>query len=244
MSAAPAQAISETDGLNRFVTRALELLSRGTGANENTRPRAENEDNAGFIDSLEATRGDSPGWVGYLLLASVIGTIFLWAIRAGRRARFDHGGSPIGAGGWRGLKALLAALGRELSALVRALVRLLGALRWRRPRAPGARPWVSPASDEPVRRRWSPADPAERRIARSFADVAELEAPRRGETPAEVTQSVGNRTDPAGAATVLGGYLQARYSPEPVEDATADRVERAARRVTDAAQRPDMDDDD
>jgi hypothetical protein len=69
--------------------------------------------------------------------------------------------------------------------------------------------------------------------------MADLEAPRRGETPSEVARAVGRRTDPDGASTVLGGYLRARYSPEPVEDATADRVEQAAHRVTEAARQSD-----
>ncbi len=241
LSALPAQAISETDGLNRFVTRALELLSRDTGANEGTRPGADEESTSALLESLEATRGDSPDWVGYLLLAGVIGTIFVWAIRAGRNARFDHGGSPIGSGGWSGLKALFAVLGRELSALLAALLRLVRAIRRRRPPAPSRPGIVSAGHDVPVRRRWSPADAIERRIARSFAAMADLEARYRGETPAEVAQSVGRRTDPFDAATVLGGYLRARYSPERVEDATADRVEQASRRITDAAEKPDLD---
>ena len=69
--------------------------------------------------------------------------------------------------------------------------------------------------------------------------MADLEVPQPGETPSEVARAVGGRTDPAGAETVLGGYLRARYSPELVRDATADRVEEAARRVTEAAQGPD-----
>ena len=95
--------------------------------------------------------------------------------------------------------------------------------------------------DVPVRGGWSPADQIERRIARSFAAIADLEAPKPGETPAEVARSVGGRTDPTGAAAVLAGYLRARYSPEQVEDATADRVEQAAQRVTEAARQLDED---
>ncbi len=239
ISALPAQAISETDGLNGFVTRAMEFLSRDTGAAESARPEADDENTTALIESLEATRTDSPDWVGYLLLAGVIGTIFVWAIRAGRNARFARGASPIGAGGWNDAKALFAALGRELGALFAALVRLIKAIRWRRPPAPSRPSAAAAIRDTPSRRGWSPADPTERRIARSFAAMADLETPRRGETPAEVARAVGRRTDPDGASTVLGGYLQARYSPEPVEDATADRVEQAARRVTEAARQPD-----
>jgi hypothetical protein len=72
--------------------------------------------------------------------------------------------------------------------------------------------------------------------------MADLETPARGETPTEVARAVGSRTDAAGASTVLGGYLRARYSPEQVEDATADRVEQAARRVAEAARQSDPDD--
>jgi hypothetical protein len=242
ISALPAQAISETDGLNRFVTRALELLSRDTGDGEETRSGADDENTTALIESLEGTRTDSPDWVGYLLLAGVIGTIFVWAIRAGRNARFARGATPFGAGGWDGLKAVFVVLGRELRALFAAFVRLFKAMRWRLPPVPNRPTAVTASPEARSRRGWSPSDPTERRIARSFAAMAELETPRRGETPAEVARAVGRRTDPAGASTVLGGYLRARYSPEPVEPATADSVERAARRVTEAARQPDADD--
>ena len=244
LSAVPAQAISGTDGLNRFVTRALELLSRDTGANEDTETGGDDDNVTALIESLEGTRGDGPDWVGYLLLAAVIGTIFVWAIRAGRNARFDPGGSPVGSGGWRAVKMVFAAVGRELKALFAALLRLFGAIRWRRPSGPVGRGPIQTVTDEPARRRWSPTDSIERRIARSFATMADLEAPRPGETPTEVARSVGDRTDPAGAATVLGGYLRARYSPDQVQDTTADRVEEAVRRVTESAQRPDLADSD
>ncbi|MDH3247325.1 MAG: DUF4129 domain-containing protein [Acidimicrobiia bacterium] len=242
VSALPAQAISETDGLNRWVTRALELLSRDTGANEGARSGADDENANAFIESFEADRGDGPDWLGYVLLAGVIGTIFLWAIRAGRNARFAPGGSPVGAGGWSGVKTLLAALGRELKALFATFVRLFKAVRWRRPTPAGRLGVVTAVDDVPVGHRWSPADPTERRIARSFAAMAALEIPRRGETPAEVARAVGTRTDPAGAATVLGGYLRARYSPEQVEAATADSVEQASRRITERAKGSDLGD--
>lgn len=244
VSAVPARAISDTDGLNRFVTRALELLSRDTGRNQETPEGSEDESTSSFLESLEGTSTDGPDWVGYLLLAGVIGTIFVWAIRAGRNARFDPGGSPIGSGGWRGLKVLFAALGRELKALLAALLRLLRAVRRPRPSNAAGAGVVTTVPKAEARRGWSPVDPSERRIARSFASIADLEDPRRGETPAEVARSVGRRTDPAEAATVLGGYLRARYSPDQVEDATADRVERAARRVTEAARRAGADDAD
>lgn len=242
VTALPAQAIAETDGLNRFVTRALELLSRDTGANEGVRSGADDENTNALIESFETDREDGPDWVGYLLLAGVIGTIFVWAIRAGRNARFAPGGSPVGAGSWSGVKALLAALGRELKALFVAFVRLLGGVRWRRPIAHGRPGVVAAVDDVPVGSRWSPADPTERRIARSFAAMAALEAPRPGETPAEVARTVGRRTDPAGAATVLGAYLRARYSPERVEAATADSVEQASRRIIERAKGAERDD--
>lgn len=241
ISAVPAQAIARTDGLNRFVTRALELLSRDTGNDGGSRSRVDNENTTALTDALERTAGDSPDWIGYLLLAAVIGTIFVWAMRAGRNARFAQGAPPVGAGAWSGVKALVAALGRELKALIVGLVGLLKAVRWRNRRAP-ARIGTSRAVREPSARvGWAPADPNERRIARSFATMVGLEAPRRGETPAEVARSVGAWTDATGAETVLGGYLRARYSPEDVETATADGVERAARRVVEAANRPDED---
>lgn len=245
LTAAPAQAISGTDGLNRFVTNALELLSRDTGANEDNEIGADDDNTTAFLESLEEARGDGPDWLGYLLLGAVIGTIFVWAIRAGRNARFEPGGSPIASGGWRGLKMLIAAVGREFRALVAALLRLLGAIRWRRSPAALGGPGSVRTADRPrARRGWLPDDQVERRIARSFTAMASLEAPRRGETPSEVARSVGERTDPDGAETVLGGYLRARYSPEQVPEATADRVEDALRRVTGAAEAPNSLDDD
>jgi hypothetical protein len=236
-SAAPAQAISETDGLNRFVTRAFELLSRDAGSADGDRPGSDDEDRTSLIESIEPGRSSPPEWIGDAVLAAIIATFFVWAVKAGRRAHLERGGRPIGAGGWDGLKALLAALVRELMVLLRGALRLLRLTRRRHRSSADEEGERRTADSRSEFRGWLPADSTERRIARSFANVAELEPPRRGETPAEVAARVGERTDRAGADTVLGGYLRARYSPEQMQKVTAERVEEAARRVTEVAKR-------
>ena len=236
-SAAPAQAISETDGLNRFVTRALELLSRDAGSADRDRPDSDDEDRTSLIDSIEPGRSNPPEWIGDAVLAAIIATVFVWAVKAGRRAHLARGGRPTGAGGWDGVKALLAALVRELMVLLRGALRLLRLARPSHRSSPDGESVRRSADIRSKSRGWLPADSTERRIARSFATVAELEPPRRGETPAEVAARVGERTDRAGADTVLGGYLRARYSPEHMQNVTAERVEEAARRVREAEKR-------
>jgi hypothetical protein len=237
LSAAPAQAISETDGLNRFVTRALELLSRDAGSADRDRLGNDDEGRTSLIESIEPARGNPPDWIGDAVLAAIIATVFVWAVKAGRRAHLARGGTPIGAGGWSGVKTLLTALGRELIRLLRGILRLLRLARPRRLRSPEGHVQDAAADARPQSGGWLPADSSERRIARSFATVAELEEPRPGETPAEVAARVGERTDQAGADTVLGGYLRARYSPEQMQNVTAERVEAAAQRVAELARR-------
>lgn len=233
VSAAPAQVISETDGLDRFVTQALEWLSRDVDTEQSDRAAPDDGNEGSLTDAFEPSSRQRPEWLGDVLLAGFIATVFVWAVKLGRNARFDRGGRPLGAGGWDGFRSILSGLFGELRALVSGLVR------WLR-RLGGRRPSIASRSGEPVDaeagpRRWSPGDALERRIARSFAEVADLEPSRPGETPAEVARTVGGRTDPDGARVVLGGYLRARYSHRPVGEDLAAEVEAAARRVKDAA---------
>jgi hypothetical protein len=235
LSAAPAQAINGTDGLDRFVTRALELLSRDANGDQTARPNLSDENGGSVSDLIEPSTRRQPEWLGDVVLAAVIATVFVWAIKLGRNARFAQGGRPVGSGGWEGFLALLSGVFGEVRALLAGFGRWLRLLRGGRRHSPGEPASVRSGSDERAATRWSPGDPVQRRIARSFAHVVDLEPSRPGETPAEVAGTVGRRTDPDGASVVLDGYLRARYSTGRVAEHTAAEVEAAARRVTDAA---------
>lgn len=235
LSAVPARVISETDGLDRFVTRALELLSRDVNTDESDRPDFDDENRGSPTDAFEPQTQNRPAWIGDAVLTAIIATVFLWAIRAGRNARFRRGARPAGSGGWQEFKTLLAGIMSELRAVFAGLLAWLRGV-GRSRRVPTVRMGgrEKPTGHVPSRR-WSPTDPVERRIARAFAEVADLEPVQPGETPAEVAHRVGDRTDADGARIVLGGYLRARYSPHRVEEEVATDVEAAARTVTSAA---------
>jgi hypothetical protein len=237
MSAAPAQVISETDGLNRFVSRALELLSRDVNAEQSDRANPDDDNQGSLTELLEPSSRQRPEWLGDVLVLAFIATVFVWAIRLGRSARFDRGGRPHGAGAWDGFRSIMSGILGELRVLISGFVRWLRGLGRGGRRAPIASRSGRPPNVTGMAQRWSPTDAAQRRIARSFTDVVDLEPARPGETPAEVAGTIGRRTDPEGAEVVLGGYLRARYSQRPVSEGDAADVEAAARRVTEAARR-------
>lgn len=234
MSAVPARAIAETDGLDRLVTRALELLSRDVSTERSDRANPDEDNQGGLTELREPSDRQPPEWLGDALVIAFIATVFVWAIKLGRNASFDRGGRPTGTEAWDGFMSIVAGFLGELRLLVAGLLRWLRRL-GRGRRAPSVSPPGRTADATGEVHRWSPAGGVQQRIARAFADVAELEPPRPGETPAEVARMVGGRTDPEGARVVLGGYLLARYSQRPVGEDLASDVEAAARKVTDAA---------
>lgn len=224
-SALPAHGIANAGGLGRWVSDQLDRLGdtvaeptgSATGESEAADPRLD----------AELGAGDPPDWLGDAVVIALIGSVFLWAIRAGKRAvagvEPSRGASPT----WRDLVAIVRSMLSELRGL---LARVAGF--FRRLVAAG-RAEVSVGSDDRVMVdsgagvRWTSEDSARRRAARAFARVADLVDPRPGETPTDVAN--GLRGDRSGEArTVVDTYRRARYSRHPIPLDSVERAERAA----------------
>lgn len=231
LTAVPAQAINQTDGLDRFVTNMLELLSRDGGSAE-AQDRTDDQELRDAIGSnLERDLPDRPAWVGEVMLTAIIATIFVWAVRLGRGARVTRTQSNVSMGVWAMVRALASDFGAGLSKLVVGLLAWFRSLGRHRSHAADRHMNSAPADSAWRRSRWTPRGIPERRVARAFAALVRPEKAQPGETPTEVAQRIGRRTDPAASGVVLSAYLDARYSAVEILGGRADDVEIALERV-------------
>jgi hypothetical protein len=231
LTAVPAQAISKTDGLDRFVTNMLELLSRdgGSADAENRTEDRELRDQVGT--DLESDRRDRPPWVGEVVLTAIIATIFVWAVRLGRGGWVARTQSTGSGGVWSMMRALASDFITGLARAAAGLMAWLRSLRFRRT-WPGDLVVRSGVAATGWRRaQWAPRGAPERRIARVFASLVRPEKVEPGETPTEVADRIGGRTDPGASGVVLAAYLDARYSPDEVSAKRADDAESALERI-------------
>lgn len=224
-SAVPAHGIANAGGLGRWASDQLDRLG-DTQAEPTGSATGESEAvDPGLEEELGA--GDPPDWLGDAVVVALIGSVFLWAIRAGRRAVAgippSRGVSPT----WRDMFAIVRSMLSELRGL---LARVAGFFRRL---VTGGRAGVSVGSGDRVADargdavRWTSEDSARLRAARAFARVADLVDPRPGETPTDVADGLGS--DRSGdARTVVDTYRRARYSQHPIPPDSVERAERAA----------------
>lgn len=235
-SALPAQGIANAGGLGRWVSDQLDRL--GDTQAESSGPAAGESEPSEPAQDAELGEGDPPDWLGDAVVVALIGSVFLWAIRAGRRAVAAVPPSSGASPGWRDLVSILRSMLAELWGL---MARVAGFFRRL---ATGGRATVPDGADgrvgDPgrVAGRWTSEDSSRRRAARAFARVAELVDPRPGETPTDVADGFGD--DPGGdARTVVDTYRRARYSRHPIPPDSVERAERAADAVVEHRTDPD-----
>lgn len=224
-SALPAQGIANAGGVGRWVSDQLDRLgdtqAEPTGSDTGESEAADPGVEAGL------GAGDPPEWLGDAVVVALVGSIFLWAIRAGRRA--VAGGPPSGAASltWRDLFAIVRSMLGELLGLLARVAGFFHRL------VAAGRGEVSVGSGDRVTDirgvgvRWTSEDSARLRAARAFARVADLVDPRPGETPTDVADGLaGDRSGEA--RTVVDTYRRARYSQHPIPPDSVERAERAA----------------
>lgn len=231
VSAAPARAISRTEGLDRFFTNLLELIERdgGGGGAEN---QSDDRDPSEAIGSeLDTAAADRPSWIGEVMLMAIIATVFVWAVRLGRASRLTRRRPTAPSGSWEAIRALFADFASGLARILAGLLAWIRGLGRMRTRSGDRLSRVGPSESMWLKSRWIPRGSAERRIAKAFASLVSQEQASPGETPTEVAGRVGASTDPASSGVVLSGYLGARYSPREVSSAQADEVESSLARI-------------
>ena len=233
LTAVPAQVISRTDGLDRFVTNMMELLSRDGGSSESENQTGDQEIRDALGSDLERNLPDRPAWVGEVVLTAIIATIFVWAVRLGNGARVARAQSNASTDVWSMVRAFASDFRSGVAKLFAGFIAWLRSLGARRIRDSGESVGSAAPASHWFRASWTPRGAPERRIAKVFATLVSREHPRPGETPTEVAQRIGSRTDPAASAVVLSAYLDARYSPVEVSPTQAERAERALDRVVD-----------
>jgi hypothetical protein len=224
-SALPAQGIANAGGLGRWVSHQLDRF--GETQAEPTGSATGESEAAGPGREAELGAGDPPDWLGDAVVIALLGSVFLWAIRAGKRAVAGvsppSGAPPT----WRDLFSIVRSMLSELRGLLARVAGFLRRLAVRGRAGVLDDPGDRPADPRGVAVRWTSEDSARRRAARAFALIADLVNPRPGETPIDIAHGLGDdrRGD---ARTVVDTYRRARYSRHPISPDSVERAERAA----------------
>ncbi len=231
LTAVPAQVISKTDGLDRFVTNMMEMLSRDGGSGESENRTGDQDVRDALGSDLERDLPDRPAWVGEVVLTAIIATIFVWAIRLGNGARVARAQSNVSMDVWSMVRAFASELRAGVAKLVVGFIAWLRSLGARRIRDSGGGVESAAPAFHWLQTSWTPQGAPERRIAKAFAALVRRERAQAGETPTEVAQRIGSRTDPEASGVVLSAYLDARYSSDDVSSKRADDAESALERI-------------
>ena len=227
-SSIPGRSMAGAGGVGQWIADGLGRLGDITIGESSDSAQGEPGSGQSPAEQFADRAGRPPAWVGDVALIVILGAVLGWVIRASRRVRFVAPQETRGSGGWAKLRAMLMIMLRDLAALVRRVMRWFSALRGRpRARLAGRNGDPSP-SGAGQSSGWKSNDLNRRRIGSAFARMAAHEPHQRGETPLELADRVGGRSDQGAALRLARSYLGARYSSHLIEVAQADEAERSA----------------